>query len=762
MEPRADFQGGMVDEVTLPLAVTAVKGYPVLAKHNADVEHLEHLARSIAVEQGYQERSLSASHLKSKLNRIKWHLLSCCGVCTDDLEASGELDYDEEELEELERSSLLKQPVTNYHGKPREPKVEEFVKEFEKEVHMVSKTVRHELRKIETRLEDAKERCQESKLSVTARREAFGPEFTEVYRLGHYLSTYAVRNYSTLMALLTVNDVAEARWQARNDRLLGPLLREEVLEAADFGQALNIQHFLKRVVQVCADELYNGDIKLASFVMLEKRRQSLDWSLIFIGARCGFALGMLCWALYAVVFDSDMQTEAFENSNGLRIYRSIGAILLFYWGAAIQLAAWRESRINFPVIFAIPSQAFPATREMFRWGALVSTIYFVNVIIFVKELRIPKNEERAGLFPLLLLFGFVLIAFGWWAKNVFVPHARWKGFRGALWFTFSTACIFVFGLSETDFLTAFVADYLTSSTKILVDFTFVTCSLIDAGPASFAQNLARGTTHCQQNFVMNRVVVPIITCWPLWLRLGQNLNRLYTTGKEWPFLANAMKYGFSHTIVIFSAMKPGLLDLSNGSSPVPWIYRAIFVALFALTSLITFAWDVGMDWGFGRPQHKLLRKRLMLSSLWGGSRLPYYVFILIDFFMRYLWTVTLLPGSTVGTTWVFSTTSLIMAEVMRRTMWGLLRLENEHLSNTRGYRTAAYIPLYFSTWQEPDENSTQTKEMQDEDDEAAFSAAAPTTQPASSSVFDEWLSSVIEVVVFVFILAALAAVAVFA
>ena len=36
-------------------------------------------------------------------------------------------------------------------------------------------------------------------------------------------------------------------------------------------------------------------------------------------------------------------------------------------------------------------------------------------------------------------------------------------------------------------------------------------------------------------------------------------------------------------------------------------------------------------------------------------------------------------------------------ELIRRTLWGLFRLENEHRHSTYGYRSVEFVPLHFST-----------------------------------------------------------------
>jgi hypothetical protein len=59
---------------------------------------------------------------------------------------------------------------------------------------------------------------------------------------------------------------------------------------------------------------------------------------------------------------------------------------------------------------------------------------------------------------------------------------------------------------------------------------------------------------CDSSSLLANVLVPVVICWPLWLRFAQNMKQLWETGRRWPFLANAGKYMLNHTIVIFSTL----------------------------------------------------------------------------------------------------------------------------------------------------------------------------------------------------------------
>ena len=101
-----------------------------------------------------------------------------------------------------------------------------------------------------------------------------------------------------------------------------------------------------------------------------------------------------------------------------------------------------------------------------------------------------------------------------------------------------------------------------------------------------------------------------------------------------------------------------------------------------------------------------LRSRRMITK-----KRYYYIAIVIDLFLRFFWAYTLIPYSANKN--AFSVLSLYVApfaavaEILRRTMWSVLRLENEHVNNTAGYRKYKHIPLHYSI---PESKATKAKD----------------------------------------------------
>lgn len=79
----------------------------------------------------------------------------------------------------------------------------------------------------------------------------------------------------------------------------------------------------------------------------------------------------------------------------------------------------------------------------------------------------------------------------------------------------------------------------------------------------------------------------------------------------------------------------------------------------------------------------------------------YYCAAVLDFFLRFGWTMTYLGvegGPFQGVIFqYYLNPTLASAELLRRCMWSWFRLENEHLHNTQGYRRVDFVPLHFET-----------------------------------------------------------------
>ncbi len=133
-------------------------------------------------------------------------------------------------------------------------------------------------------------------------------------------------------------------------------------------------------------------------------------------------------------------------------------------------------------------------------------------------------------------------------------------------------------------------------------------------------------------------------------------------------------------------------------------YDILWIGVTIVSTCYSYVWDVTMDWGLGQPAKGFLNDRRMYAR-----DLPYYSAIVADLFLRFLWVNTLIPPGSGGllSLPLYLNAFLMVMEIIRRTFWGVLRLENEQLRNTQGFRRVDVIPLSFATESEHEYRDTK-------------------------------------------------------
>ena len=164
-------------------------------------------------------------------------------------------------------------------------------------------------------------------------------------------------------------------------------------------------------------------------------------------------------------------------------------------------------------------------------------------------------------------------------------------------------------------------------------------------------------------------------------------------------------FGVFHPLYMYSnaVHRIGGVDVDHpdavvGEEKLPMeLFQVFWIALFVVSSVYSSCWDIFMDWGLGRWKYKGLGPRLMFPRPeW------YYIAMVVDVVLRFLWVSSLVPPDS-GAQFALPnyTTAAVMAlEILRRTVWGFFRLEQEHRHNTSGYRRVDFVPLHFNTGHE--------------------------------------------------------------
>jgi hypothetical protein len=359
-------------------------------------------------------------------------------------------------------------------------------------------------------------------------------------------------------------------------------------------------------------------------------------------------------------------------------------------------------------------------------GAALDTLLLILVALFLFSLSAaglkishessPNDDDQqdwtelvsrvaAPTFP-LLLFVYLL------AVMLFSKKRR------AFWRVLSYTLAAPF--YDVTFRDGFVGDVLTSSVRPLQDITFTIVYLLyglqgwwsqsyydTVDPANYVGGNETNSTHealgaventrddqtgnmelallpvMEKSWVLHTILLPLCVVSPLWWRYLQNLRQTADFKQRWPYLGNAAKYFCAAQVAVFGVFYP------------EWQKSPYWLLAFCAATLYQIWWDVFMDWGLLERNKKKngsffsfswqLRKERLFPNRWA-----YWSIALINFVLRFCWTLSFLPtrylhpaGFLVKQNKFLVTPTIASAEIIRRTLWGLLRFEYEAVKINR-------------------------------------------------------------------------------
>lgn len=251
-------------------------------------------------------------------------------------------------------------------------------------------------------------------------------------------------------------------------------------------------------------------------------------------------------------------------------------------------------------------------------------------------------------------------------------------------------------LHSVDFADNIVGDVLTSLAKPLQDVPAAICYLLSPHPQHprFVEKFREKGDTCSDS--THHIILPSIAGLPYVFRALQCLRRYHDT-KEVRHLWNFGKYLSSLLVVVVSSIFGNSMETVAVVSAIATAYAGI--------------WDVTLDWGLGfrellaccRPSEE---KRSLPDSPSNkparaehperhfASRI-YWLCGLVDVAARSTWVLTLMPitivtGSLTGRVVLAAVISSI--EIIRRSMWAVLRIEYEQVANASGFRALLWVP----------------------------------------------------------------------
>jgi hypothetical protein len=125
----------------------------------------------------------------------------------------------------------------------------------------------------------------------------------------------------------------------------------------------------------------------------------------------------------------------------------------------------------------------------------------------------------------------------------------------------------------------------------------------------------------------------------------------------WPYSYNALRYFLNICVIVFGAYPP--------QNPLTTAYMAWYIPLYVISTLYSCYWDVAND--FQLLQFHSSRPLLRDKILYEDAEYFYYIVLVINPLLRFMWTLSFTPYG--------GHPFLVVFEIMRRSLWACIRME---------------------------------------------------------------------------------------
>jgi hypothetical protein len=254
-------------------------------------------------------------------------------------------------------------------------------------------------------------------------------------------------------------------------------------------------------------------------------------------------------------------------------------------------------------------------------------------------------------------------------KAVYYEARRWWGY--------SNWRLLFAGLYPVEFRDFFLGDMYCSETYAMAQIEAFFC---------LYANDWNDPPQCNSN---HSRLLGFFTALPAVWRAFQCLRRYHDSGHWFPHLANCAKY--MGNILYYMTLSFYRIDRTDRT-------RAVFITFACVNGVYSSFWDVFMDFSLGNPyaKHPFLRDQLAYKQIW-----IYYFAMVADVLLRQQWIFYAIFTSDLQHSALMSF-FVGLAEVLRRGLWCLFRVENEHCNNVGKFRASRDIPLPYELPESPE------------------------------------------------------------
>ncbi|KAL5722914.1 hypothetical protein ACHQM5_006374 [Ranunculus cassubicifolius] len=510
--------------------------------------------------------------------------------------------------------------------------------------------------------------------------------FIEFYQKLRHLRNYSLLNRLAMEKILKKYDKVCSRTASKSylsvvdDSYIGN--PDEVLRMMERVQATFIKHFSnsnrRRGMKILRfkekKELHGTTFSLGRLYANKKLLVFQYFTLTYLyfgsGIFTGCTIALIVTLILIIRLRDIVKKEGFDQymENMFPLYSVFGFIVLHMVMFAGNLYFWRRYRVNYSFIFGFKKGTEIGYRDVLFLSAGLATLALASVVANLdmemdaktKDYQILTELLPLGLIALITLIIVCPFNIIYRSSRFFLVRTIFRGICAPLY--------------RGKLIDYFWGDQLSSELQALRSLEFYICYY---GWGDFRRR--RNT--CASNGVYSTFYY-IVAIIPHWTRLVQGFRHSYDV-KDMTQAWNSVK----HFITIVAILMRTAYVQHGGDV---WWTLALIFSIAATT--YTIYWDLVVDWELlrRRSKNRWLRDRLTIPH-----KSVYYVCIVVNVLLRFVWVQTVLNIQISGLRNETVTAIFSSLEIFRRGMWSYFRVEIEHVANVEKYRASKLVPHPF-------------------------------------------------------------------